>query len=81
MRSTRGAKIRFYESLYKQYLNLDFTKIHDRPIAIAALEQRLGSAFKTEGGYGVFNGAFFGRSLLWMRDTKRSDCLNLIEFI
>ncbi|WJG35684.1 uncharacterized protein FOBCDRAFT_241613 [Fusarium oxysporum Fo47] len=81
MRSTRGAKVRFYESLYKQYSNLDFTKIHDRPIAIAGLEQRLVSAFKTEGGYGVFNGAFFGRSLLWMRDTKRSDGLKLIEFL
>ncbi|KAG9498339.1 hypothetical protein J7337_011236 [Fusarium musae] len=80
MSSTRGAKIRFYESLYRQYSNLDFTKIHDRPIAIAGLEQRLVSAFKTEGGYGVFNGAFFGRSLLWTRDTKRSDGLKLIDF-
>lgn len=80
MSSTRGAKIRFYESLYRQYSNLDFTKIHDRPIAIAGLEQRLVSAFKTEGGYGVFNGVFFGRSLLWTRDTKRSDGLKLIDF-
>jgi hypothetical protein len=80
MRSTRGAKIRFYESLYKQYSNLDFTKIHDRPIAIAGLEHRLVNAFKTEGGYGVFNGAFFGRSLLWMRDTRRSNGLTMIEF-
>lgn len=80
MRSTRGAKIRFYESLYRQYSNLDFTKIHDRPIAIAGLEQRLVTAFKTEGGYGVFNGAFFGRSLLWTRDTQRSDGLKLIDF-
>ncbi|KAF5556947.1 serine threonine kinase [Fusarium mexicanum] len=80
MRSTRGAKIRFYESLYRQYSSLEFTKIHDRPIAIAGLEQRLVSAFKTEGGYGVFNGAFFGRSLLWTRDTQRSDRLKLIDF-
>ncbi|KAF4419077.1 serine threonine kinase [Fusarium acutatum] len=80
MKSTRGAKIRFYESLYRQYSNLSFTKIHDRPIAIAGLEQRLVSAFKTEGGYGVFNGAFFGRSLLWTRDTERSDGLKLIDF-
>ncbi|RKL32586.1 hypothetical protein BFJ72_g10529 [Fusarium proliferatum] len=80
MRSTRGAKIRFYESLYKQYSNLDFTKIYDRPIAIAGLEQRLVSAFKTEGGYGVFNRAFFGRSLLWTRDIQRSDGLKLINF-
>ncbi|OBS29682.1 hypothetical protein FPOA_03622 [Fusarium poae] len=80
MRSTRGAKIRFYESLYRQYSNLDFTKIHDRPIAIAGLEQRLISAFKTEGGYGIFNGAFFGRSLLWTRDIQRSHGLKLINF-
>jgi hypothetical protein len=64
MRSTGGEETCFYESLYKQYSNLDFTKIHDRPIATAGLEQRLVSAFKTEGGYGVFNGAFFRRSLL-----------------
>ncbi|KAF4436564.1 serine/threonine protein kinase [Fusarium austroafricanum] len=80
MRSSRGAKIRFYESLYKQYSSLDFTKLHDRPIAIAGLEQRLVSAFKTEGGYGVFNGGFFGRSLLWMRDTNQSAGLTMIEF-
>ncbi|KAH6967545.1 heterokaryon incompatibility protein-domain-containing protein [Fusarium venenatum] len=55
-------------------------KIHDRLISVAGLEQRLVSAFKTDGGYGIFNGALFGRSLLWTRDTQRSDGLKLIKF-
>ncbi|KAF5667402.1 serine threonine kinase [Fusarium denticulatum] len=76
----QGVRCETLARLTKQYSNLDFTKIHDRPIAIAGLEQRLVSAFKTEGGYGVFNGAFFGRSLLWTRDTQRSDGLKLIDF-
>ncbi|KAF4950003.1 hypothetical protein FSARC_13322 [Fusarium sarcochroum] len=80
MRSARGAKIRFYQSLYEQYSNLQFTRIYDRPIAIAGLEQRLVSAFKTDGGYGVFKGSFFGRSLLWKRDTTRSSALTMIAF-
>lgn len=54
--------------MYKQYSKLEFTKPYDRPIAIAGLEQRLVRAFKTNGGYGVFEGSFFGRSLLWQRD-------------
>ncbi|KAJ4248821.1 hypothetical protein NW762_012659 [Fusarium torreyae] len=80
MRSARGAKIRFYQSLYEKYSNLQFTRIYDRPIAIAGLEQRLVSAFKTDGGYGVFDGSFFGRSLLWKRDTTRSSGLSKIAF-
>ncbi|KAF5619141.1 TOL [Fusarium tjaetaba] len=76
----QGVRCETLARLTKQYSNLDFTKIHDRPIAIAGLEQRLVSAFKTEGGYGVFNGAFFGRSLLWTRDTQLSDGLKLIDF-
>lgn len=69
-KSSKGAKIRLYESLYKQYSKLEFTKPYDRPIAIAGLEQRLVRAFKTNGGYGVFEGSFFGRSLLWQRDVS-----------
>ncbi|KAF5584629.1 serine threonine kinase [Fusarium subglutinans] len=76
----QGVRCEKLTRLTKQYSKLEFTKIHDRPIAIAGLEQRLVSAFKTEGGYGVFNGAFFGRSLLWTRDTQQSDRLKLIDF-
>jgi hypothetical protein len=68
--SSKGAKIILFESLYKQYSRLKFSKIYDRPIAIAGLEQRLVRAFKTNGGYGIFEGNFFGRSLLWERDVS-----------
>ncbi|VBB71451.1 Putative protein of unknown function [Podospora comata] len=64
--SSKGGKIRLYESLYKTYSRLQFTRAYDRPIAIAGLEQRLVAAFDTRGGYGIFDRVpFFGRSLLW----------------
>ncbi|KAK4172119.1 heterokaryon incompatibility protein-domain-containing protein [Triangularia setosa] len=64
--SSKGGKIRLYESLYKTYSRLQFTRACDRPIAIAGLEQRLVAAFYTRGGYGIFDRVpFFGRSLLW----------------
>jgi hypothetical protein len=72
---SKGGKIRLYESLYKQYSRLAFSKIQDRPIAIAGLEQRLISAFKIHGGYGVFESyseqgrGYLGRSLLWQRGS------------
>lgn len=67
--STKGGQIRLYEHLYKQYSTLQFTRAYDRPIAIAGLEQRLIGAFNKQGGYGVFE-RYFGRSLLWQRDTS-----------
>ncbi|KPM36558.1 hypothetical protein AK830_g10019 [Neonectria ditissima] len=66
--STKGGQIRLYESLYKQYSTLQFTKAYDRPIAIAGLEQRLIRAFGRQGGYGIFE-RYFGRSLLWQQDV------------
>ncbi|KAK0624149.1 heterokaryon incompatibility protein-domain-containing protein [Immersiella caudata] len=82
LKSSKGAKIRLYEILYKTYSALQFTKIWDRPIAIAGLEQRLVWAFNTHGGYGVFDGQFFGRSLLWKRDEKaeKNDGMKMIDF-
>lgn len=82
LKSSKGAKIRLYELLYKTYSALHFTKIWDRPIAIAGLEQRLVWAFNTHGGYGVFDGQFFGRSLLWKRDEKaeENEVMKAIEF-
>jgi len=67
--SPKGGQIRLYELLYKQYSRLQFTRVYDRPLAIAGLEQRLIRAFATQGGYGVFT-RYFGRSLLWQRDTS-----------
>jgi hypothetical protein len=37
-----------------QYSRLLFSRIEDRPIAIAGLEKRLIGAFGTQGGFGVF---------------------------
>ncbi|KAG0646494.1 Serine threonine-kinase [Hyphodiscus hymeniophilus] len=71
-KSTKGGQIRLYEHLYKQYSTLQFSKAYDRPIAIAGLEQRLISTFNRQGGYGVFE-KYFGRSLLWQRDTTIKD--------
>ncbi|KAK0619713.1 heterokaryon incompatibility protein-domain-containing protein [Immersiella caudata] len=70
LKSSKGARIRLYELLYKSYSALEFTNPCDRPIAIAGLEQRLVKAFNTHGGYGVFDGPFFGRGLLWKRDEN-----------
>ncbi|KAK0669118.1 heterokaryon incompatibility protein-domain-containing protein [Cercophora samala] len=80
IQSTRGDKIRLYESLYQMYSRLQFTKIWDRPIAIAGLEQRLVAAFNTHGGYGVFDSPFFGRSLLWQRDESAGTSMTRIHF-
>jgi len=70
LQSSKGARIRLYELLYTTYSGLHFTKSCDRSIAIAGLEQRLVKAFDTHGGYGIFDGPFFGRSLLWKRDER-----------
>ncbi|KAI0872387.1 heterokaryon incompatibility protein-domain-containing protein [Hypoxylon argillaceum] len=67
--SSKGGRIYLYELLYKQYSRLQFTRIIDRPLAIAGIEQRLIRAFNSQGGYGVFT-HFFGRGLLWQRDVK-----------
>ncbi|KAH6894606.1 hypothetical protein B0T10DRAFT_456832 [Thelonectria olida] len=67
--STKGGRIRLYESLYTQYSTLQFTKAYDRPTAIAGLEQRLIRAFGQHGGFGIFD-RYFGRSLLWQRGDK-----------
>ena len=73
--ATRGDRILLYQSLYKQYSTLAFSKIEDRRIGIGGLEQRLIRAFKVQGGFGIFQGyadheedhGYFGRSLLWKR--------------
>ncbi|KAI0976973.1 heterokaryon incompatibility protein-domain-containing protein [Xylaria arbuscula] len=77
--SSKGGRIRLYEHLYGQYSRLQFTRIYDRPLAIAGLEQRLIRAFDTQGGYGVFT-RYFGRGLLWQRDTALSQAMKPIHF-
>ncbi|KAI5464982.1 heterokaryon incompatibility protein-domain-containing protein [Mariannaea sp. PMI_226] len=77
IKSSKGGRIRLYESLYRQYSSLEFTKASDRPIAIAGLEQRLIRAFGEHGGFGIFD-RYFGRSLLWHRDGDAP--MKAIEF-
>jgi hypothetical protein len=71
MASSRGLKIRYFQDLYKQYSRLKFTRIEDRPFAIAGVENRLWKGYNTEGGYGIFDdgpgNGLFHRSLLWQR--------------
>jgi len=74
---SRGLKIRYFQSLYKQYSRLELTHIQDRPLAIAGLESRLRKAYRlrgdhwAKGGYGIFydgpGHGLFHRSLLWQR--------------
>lgn len=65
-------KIRLYEDLYRQYTRLEFTRISDRPIAIAGLERRIIRDLNAQGGFGVFDDgrSLFQRSLLWQRGRE-----------
>lgn len=78
-RSSRGEKIRLYQDLYMQYSRLAFSRIEDRPIAIAGLEKRLIREFGTNGGFGVFDDGkgLLQRGLLWRRGEKN---LERIDF-
>lgn len=70
--TSRGMKIRLYEDLYRQYTRLAFTRISDRPIAIAGLEKRLIRDLEVQGGFGVFDDgrSLLQRSLLWQRGQE-----------
>jgi hypothetical protein len=74
IQSSRGGKIRLYQDLYIQYSRLKFTRIGDRPIAIAGLEKRLIHDFNTYGGFGVFDDGrgLLHRSLLWHRGSDET---------
>jgi hypothetical protein len=69
--ASRGLQIRYFQDLYKQYSRLEFTHFKDRPFAIAGVENRLWKAYRTKGGYGIFDdgpgNGLFHRSLLWQR--------------
>lgn len=75
----KGGQITLFELLYEQYSRLQFTKDHDKPIAIAGLERRLCRAFNSDGGFGLFT-RFLERSLLWQRATKDFESLTRIDF-
>lgn len=74
IKSSRGGKIRLYQDLYIQFSRLQFTRIFDRPIAIAGLEKRLIHDFECRGGFGIFDDGrgILRRSLLWHRGLDES---------
>jgi hypothetical protein len=58
-----------YQMLYQRASRLQLSYSADRWLSISALEARLLGAFRTRGGYGVFE-VELGRSLLWRRSNK-----------
>ncbi|KAI0432193.1 hypothetical protein F5Y09DRAFT_160880 [Xylaria sp. FL1042] len=81
----RGLRIRYFQDLYKQYSRLNFSRIEDRPFAIEGLENRLRTAYGTDGAYGIFDDGpgkgLFHRSLLWQRgEDEPSPGLSRIVF-
>jgi hypothetical protein len=81
---SRALKISYFQELYKQYSRLEFTRPDDRPFGIAGLEKRLLEAYKTPGGYGIFDdgttadGGLFHRSLLWKRGEEEDDAPEML---
>ncbi|KAF1350459.1 HET-domain-containing protein [Lizonia empirigonia] len=67
--STSGKQIHLWTNLYKQYSELEFSHVEDRPYAIAGLMARLTTAFRTQSLAGLFE-SFWGRCLLWKRAEK-----------
>ncbi|KAF2834028.1 hypothetical protein CC86DRAFT_442294 [Ophiobolus disseminans] len=76
--ANRSKRIAYFQSLFKQYSRLHFTRYSDRPIAIAGLERRLQKAFETQGAFEIFTDGdkpkeergLFHRSLLWQRSNE-----------
>lgn len=83
MSATKGEKIVRYQDLYKKYSRLGLSKSYDRPIAIDGIQNRLLEAFKTRGGFGVFDDGvsrgLLRRGLLWHRGFDEGK-LSRIEF-
>ncbi|KAH8647683.1 hypothetical protein BX600DRAFT_518111 [Xylariales sp. PMI_506] len=81
MNSSRGGQIKLYQDLYMQYSRLAFSRISDRPIAIAGLEKRLLQSLHIGGAFGVFDDrqSYLNRSLLWHRGSD-FDSLRPIQF-
>jgi hypothetical protein len=87
MKADKGAKILGYQDLYKRYSGLGLSLATDRPWAINGLQQRIITALKVQGGFGVFfedsesgrRRGLLRRSLLWRRADK-TNSLSRIQF-
>ena len=77
----KGMKIRFYETLYKYYSSLNFSELANRAVAMNGLEDKMFATFQTKGAYGIMDGEFLHRTLLWQRQKPLPDgAMNLISF-
>lgn len=87
MEADKGAKILGYQDLYKLYSGLSLTRPADRPWAINGLQERIVSALKIQGHFGVFfedrpggrRRGLLRRSLLWCR-SETVTSLDRISF-
>ena len=73
-----GKTLQHYQNLFERYSTLGLSYVTDRPRAIVGLEQRLKTALKSAGGYGIFQSNFH-RGLLWHRQRSQV-ALNRIKF-
>ncbi|KAF4494301.1 HET-domain containing protein [Fusarium agapanthi] len=88
MQADKGAKILGYQDLYKLYSGLALTRPSDRPWAINGLQERIVSALKIQGQFGVFfedrpggrRRGLLRRSLLWRRSESVAS-LDRISFV
>ncbi|KAH9207939.1 heterokaryon incompatibility protein-domain-containing protein, partial [Leptodontidium sp. 2 PMI_412] len=69
----KGMKIRFYETLYKYYSSLNFSELANRAVAMNGLEDKMFATFQTKGAYGIMDGEFLHRTLLWQRQKPLPD--------
>ncbi|KAI0443395.1 hypothetical protein F4803DRAFT_515237 [Xylaria telfairii] len=63
----KGMQIEFFEHIYETYSALEFSHEEDRAVALYGLERRLVKSYGVKGRYGVLDGEFLHRSLLWRK--------------
>src|SRR5258708_6226269 len=73
----KGMQIKFYETLYQYYSDLDFTNMANRAVAMVGLESKIFTTFTTKGAYGVME-KYLQRSLLWQ--GHESSAMDKIPF-
>ncbi|EPE02632.1 heterokaryon incompatibility protein [Ophiostoma piceae UAMH 11346] len=73
----QGMRIRFFQSIYSAYSKLQFSRITDRPVALAGIQSRLAQTFNSRAYYGLV-GKHFYRSLLWQRadEVQELPCID-----
>jgi hypothetical protein len=67
----KGMQIKFYETLYQHYSNLNFSYTANRAIAMDGLERKIFKTFQTIGAYGIME-KYLHRSLLWQSNEPNA---------